>query len=137
MLAAHEALDRGFRRRHPAQPRRHRRRGDGQNVFFVKDNELVTNDATSSILPGITRDTVLKLAAEAIFRRACAPSPRRAHGRDEVFLTGTAAEVTPVREIDGRGFRTEREPSGRGCKTLLAAVRGRDAKHAEWLTWLE
>jgi branched-chain amino acid aminotransferase len=57
---------------------------------------------------------------------------------DEVFLTGTAAEVTPVREIDGRAFRTGASTVGaRLQKAYLAAVCGRDAKHAEWLTWLE
>jgi branched-chain amino acid aminotransferase len=56
---------------------------------------------------------------------------------DEVFLTGTAAEVTPVREIDGRGFRTGAGTVGAELqRAYLEAVCGRDAKHAEWLTWL-
>jgi branched-chain amino acid aminotransferase len=57
---------------------------------------------------------------------------------DEVFLTGTAAEVTPVREIDGRQFRTG--PATLGAKlqkAYLAVVCGRDDKHSHWLTSVE
>ena len=89
----------------------------GENVFFVKGKELVTNDATSSILPGLTRDTVLTLAAEAnIVTRVRAFTRDELMAADEVFLTGTAAEVTPVREIDGRQFRTGPPPSAPSCR---------------------
>src|SRR6266436_2304312 len=108
----------------------------GENVFFVKGKELVTNDATSSILPGLTRDTVLRLAAEAnIVTRVRAFTRDELMAADEVFLTGTAAEVTPVREIDGRGFETGPATTGAKLqKAYLAVVRGRNASHAHWLT---
>ena len=138
VLAAHEALDRGFDDAILLNQDGTVAEATGENVFFVKGQELVTNDTTSSILPGITRDTVLKLAAEAEI-----PTCVRAFTRDElmaadeVFLTGTAAEVTPVREIDGRAFRTGAGTLGaRLQKAYLASVCGRDAKHAAWLTWL-
>jgi branched-chain amino acid aminotransferase len=108
----------------------------GENVFFVKGKELVTNDAASSILPGITRDTVLRLAAES--RIPCSvPAFTRDElmAADEVFLTGTAAEVTAVREIDGRSFRTGPGTIGAALqKAYLAVVSGSDDRHAAWLT---
>jgi branched-chain amino acid aminotransferase len=139
VLAAHEALDRGYEDAILLNQDGTVAEATGENVFLVRGRELVTNDATSSILPGITRDTVLTLAAELEI-----PTSVRAFTRDEllaadeVFLTGTAAEVTPVREIDGRTFRTGKGTVGaRLQKAYLAVVRGRDTRHAEWLTWLD
>ncbi|HKQ68924.1 MAG TPA: branched-chain amino acid transaminase [Polyangiaceae bacterium] len=136
VLAAHEALDRGFDDAILLNQDGTVAEATGENVFFVKGKELVTNDATSSILPGLTRDTVLKLAAEAnIPVRIRAFTRDELMSADEVFLTGTAAEVTPVREIDGRKFRTG--PSTLGAKlqkAYLAVVCGRDDRHAHWLT---
>src|SRR6185295_9246068 len=107
VLVAHEALDRGFDDAILLNHDGTVAEATGENVFFVKGKELFTNDATSSILPGITRETVLKLAAEAnIHSRVRAFTRDELMAADEVFLTGTAAEVTPVREIDGRQFRT-------------------------------
>jgi branched-chain amino acid aminotransferase len=139
VLAAHEALDRGFEDAILLNQDGTVAEATGENVFFVKGTELVTNDATSSILPGITRDTVLKLAAEAeIPTRVRAFTRDELMAADEVFLTGTAAEVTPVREIDGRVFRTGAGTLGaRLQKAYLAVVCGRDAKHEDWLTWVE
>jgi branched-chain amino acid aminotransferase len=139
VLAAHEALDRGFEDAILLNQDGTVAEATGENVFFVQGSELVTNDATSSILPGITRDTVLKLAAEAeIPTRVRAFTRDELMAADEVFLTGTAAEVTPVREIDGRAFRTGNGTLGaRLQKAYLAAVSGRDAKHGEWLTWVK
>ena len=136
VLAAHEALDRGFDDAILLNQDGTVAEATGENVFFVKGKELVTNDATSSILPGITRDTVLRLAAEAnIPARVRAFTRDELMAADEVFLTGTAAEVTPVREIDGRQFKTG--PATLGAKlqkAYLAVVCGRDEKHGHWLT---
>jgi branched-chain amino acid aminotransferase len=137
VLAAHEALDRGFDDAILLNQDGTVAEATGENVFFVQGNELVTNDATSSILPGITRDTVLRLAKEAdIPTRVRAFTRDELMAADEVFLTGTAAEVTPVREIDGRKFRTGSGTLGaRLQKAYLAVVCGRDEKHADWLTY--
>jgi branched-chain amino acid aminotransferase len=76
--------------------------GSGENVFVVKDGVILTPPLTASILPGITRDTVLTLArAIGAAVREC-PLPRELlYVADEVCLTGTAAEITPVRSVDG------------------------------------
>jgi branched-chain amino acid aminotransferase len=136
VLAAHEALDRGYDDAILLNQDGTVAEATGENVFFVKGKELVTNDATSSILPGLTRDTVLKLAEEAnIVTRVRAFTRDELMAADEVFLTGTAAEVTPVREVDGRQFRTG--PATLGAKlqkAYLAVVCGRDEKYSHWLT---
>jgi branched-chain amino acid aminotransferase len=75
--------------------------GSGQNVFIVRDGALVTPPLASSILGGITRDTVLTLAADLGFTVTEAMLPREAlYVADEVFFVGTAVEITPVRSID-------------------------------------
>ncbi len=88
--------------------------GAGENVFVIKDGRIMTPPATSSILTGLTRDTVIKLAARmgmTVVERAI---PREAlYLADEIFFTGTAAEVTPVRSVD----RIEIGPGHRGPVT--------------------
>jgi branched-chain amino acid aminotransferase len=82
--------------------------GSGENVFIVLDNELITPPSASSILPGITRDTVITLAEELGITVREQDIPRAMlYTCDEMFLTGTAVEISPVRSVDriavGRG----------------------------------
>ncbi len=86
--------------------------GAGENLFLVRDGQLFTPPATASILTGITRDTVIKLAGElGIEVRESAIPREMLYIADEIFLTGTAAEITPVRSVDrieiGSGSRGE------------------------------
>jgi branched-chain amino acid aminotransferase len=75
--------------------------GSGQNIFIVRDGTIVTPPLTSSILSGITRDAVITLARDLGFPVSEAGLPREAlYVADEVFLVGTAVEITPVRSID-------------------------------------
>jgi branched-chain amino acid aminotransferase len=75
--------------------------GSGENVFVVRDGRIHTPSLTSSILPGITRDTVVTLAREMGIEVVEASIPREMlYIADEVFFSGTAAEVTPIRSID-------------------------------------
>jgi branched-chain amino acid aminotransferase len=111
--------------------------GSGENLFIVKKGVLMTPDLSSSILEGITRDTILTLAREeGIPVQETRITRDQLWLADEVFFTGTAAEVTPVREVDNR-------PIGEGAvgpitKRLQAryfdVVRGSDTTHPEWLT---
>ncbi|GAA4889555.1 branched-chain amino acid transaminase [Ferrimonas pelagia] len=76
--------------------------GAGENLFIVKNNVLITPPATAAILPGITRDSILTLARDAGFAVQEASLAREAlYLADEVFMTGTAAEIVPVRSVDG------------------------------------
>jgi branched-chain amino acid aminotransferase len=84
--------------------------GSGENLFLVKNGTLLTPPLVSSVLPGITRDSVLQLARRLRVPVEEARLPREMlYIADEVFLTGTAAEITPVRSVDkiviGRGLR--------------------------------
>ena len=75
--------------------------GSGENIFLVRDGELWTPPLSGSVLPGITRAAVLQLANEAGFTVNIANIPREMlYIADEVFFTGTAAELTPIRSVD-------------------------------------
>jgi branched-chain amino acid aminotransferase len=84
--------------------------GSGENIFVICDGVLNTPPLSSSVLPGITRDSVIQLAKEAGLAVVECPIPREMlYIADEVFMTGSAAEITPVRSVDkipvGRGKR--------------------------------
>jgi branched-chain amino acid aminotransferase len=136
VLAAHEALDRGFDDAILLNHDGTVASATGENVFLVKEGTLVTNDVSSSIVPGITRDCVLELARELEVPVEIKAFTREEMLRsDEVFLTGTAAEVTPVREIDGVEFSTGKRTFGALFqRAYLRIVSGKDDKHADWLT---
>ena len=90
--------------------------GAGENLFVIRDGKIMTPPSTASILTGITRDTVMKLAARLNLTVSEQPIPREAlYLADELFFTGTAAEITPIRSVDrieigsgARGPITER-----------------------------
>src|SRR5262249_30585426 len=75
--------------------------GSGENLFIVKDDRLITAPLGNSVLPGITRDSVLQLARDLGITIVEQVIPREMlYLADEVFFTGTAAEVTPIRSVD-------------------------------------
>ncbi len=111
--------------------------GSGENIFVVQGGQLVTPPEASAILPGITRDTLMQLAREAgIVVREERLTRDQLFLADEVFLTGTAAEVTPVREIDNRtiGSGSVGPVTKRLQERYFDVVRGSDTSHPEWLT---
>jgi branched-chain amino acid aminotransferase len=75
--------------------------GSGENLFVVRDEVVYTPSLGSSILPGITRDTIMRLARDLGYEVRMEPVPREMlYLADEVFFTGTAAEITPIRSVD-------------------------------------
>jgi branched-chain amino acid aminotransferase len=111
--------------------------GAGENIFIVKNGALWTPPLSSSVLGGITRDSVLRIARdqgipvlEQRFTRDTL------YVADELFLTGTAAEVTPVREVDNRriGSGSPGPVTKKLQETYLRAVRGEEPRYREWLT---
>jgi branched-chain amino acid aminotransferase len=75
--------------------------GSGENIFIIRDNVIHTPPLISAILPGITRSSVLTLAEDAGFRVVEGLIPREMlYVADEMFFTGTAAEITPIRSVD-------------------------------------
>ena len=111
--------------------------GAGENIFLVRDGKIVTPSVGASVLPGITRDTVLTLAAEMGIPIVEQTIPREMlYIADEVFFSGTAAEVTPIRSVDritiGSGRRgpiTEKIQ-----KEFFSIVNGEKADRHGWLT---
>jgi len=111
--------------------------GSGENVFLVRDNKILTPPLGASVLAGITRDTIIRLARDLGFEVVETLIPREAlYIADELFLTGTAAEVTPVRSVDripvGAGRRgpvTERIQ-----KEYFAYIGGEIPDRFNWLT---
>lgn len=136
VLAAHEALDRGFDDAILLNQDGTVSSTSGGNLFFVKGHTLFTNDETSAIVPGITRDSVLTLARDAGVEICVRPFTREELLRaDEVFETGTAAEVTPIREIDGIEFRTGKQTlAAQLQRAYMAVVTGRNQQHLDWLS---
>lgn len=110
--------------------------GSGENIFIVRKGKLYTPDLTSA-LEGITRDTIVELAHECglkvIEKRITRDEVFTA---DEAFFTGTAAEVTPIRELDNRAIgEGKRGPITEKLQTMyFDVVQGRSAKHQDWLT---
>ena len=110
----------------------------GENIFIVKNKAIKTTPLTS-ILQGITRDAVIKVATdkgwvvlEEKFTRD------ELYSADEVFLTGTAAEITPIREIDDRMIGEGKPgPFVKDIqKTFFEIVKGKDIKYQEWLSFI-
>ncbi len=110
--------------------------GSGENIFIVRHGKLYTPDLTSA-LEGITRDTIVQLAKEigleVIEKRI---TRDEVYVADEAFFTGTAAEVTPIRELDNRAIGSgTRGPITEKLQAMyFDVVKGKSAKHANWLT---
>jgi branched-chain amino acid aminotransferase len=113
--------------------------GTGENLFIVRKGKIFTPPYGMSILAGITRDTLIELAKDDGFEIEEALLTRSdLFFADEIFFTGTAAEVTPVREIDGRkiGSGSRGPITERLQKSFFSVVRGENKKHESWLTYV-
>ena len=111
--------------------------GSGENIFLVKDGAIRTPPTSAAIPAGITRATVMQLASELGYElREQSFTVDEMWTADELFMTGTAAEVTPVREVDGRRIGSgEPGPVTRRLQDrFFALVGGKDPAHADWLT---
>ncbi|MHB8252730.1 MAG: branched-chain amino acid transaminase [Acidiferrobacter sp.] len=110
--------------------------GSGENIFIVRDGALLTPELTAA-LEGITRDTIIELAHEiGVPVREKRITRDEVYIADEAFFSGTAAEVTPIRELDHRMIgRGHRGPITEKLQTLyFEQVHGRRATHPEWVT---
>jgi len=111
--------------------------GSGENLFLVRNGEILTPGLDSSILGGITRDAVIRIAKDLGFTvREGRLTRSDLYVADEMFFSGTAAEITPIREIDRRVVG--KGSAGPVTKTLQKAffevVSGRDSRYDQWLT---
>ena len=136
MMALQEALRDGYDEALLLDAQGFVMEGSGENVFIVHDGVLYTPDLTSA-LDGITRRTVITLAREIGIEVVEKRITRdEVYIADEAFFTGTAAEVTPIREVDGRSIGTgTRGPITERLQSLyFDVVHGRSEAHLEWLT---
>ncbi|MEM4598838.1 MAG: branched-chain-amino-acid transaminase [Candidatus Diapherotrites archaeon] len=111
--------------------------GTGENIFIVKDSVLYTPPLHASILPGITRDSIIKIARELSYEVREEDITRgMLYAADEAFVTGTAAEVTPIREVDGIEIGDPGEITKKLQKKYFDIVHGKDNKYFKWLDFL-
>ncbi len=111
--------------------------GSGENIFIIKNNEIYTTSMGASALAGITRDTVISIVRDLGYELKSETLPREfLYLADEIFLTGTAAEITPVSSVD-------RIPVGNGkCGEITKIIQdeffkiasGENEKYKKWLT---
>ncbi len=136
MLALQEALQDGYDEALLLDNEGYVAEGSGENFFIVRDGSIHTPDLTSA-LDGITRKTVMDLAAEidvpVIERRI---TRDEVYISDEAFFSGTAAEITPIREVDNRAIgEGTRGPITEKIQSMFFdAVEGKSDKHKHWLT---
>ena len=141
MLAGEEARRNGYPEALVLNKEGNVAEGPGENVFLVRDGEIFTPGLSESILDGITRDTVITLAEERGYEVHDNVSISRGelNTADELFFTGSAAEVTPIRKVDNVTIGD----GGRGpvTKELQQAyfdlVEGRTDDHEEWFTYID
>jgi branched-chain amino acid aminotransferase len=110
--------------------------GSGENLFMVKDGKIYEPELTSALI-GITRDTIIQLAKDLGYTVSSKRITRDdLYIADEAFFTGTAAEVTPIRELDGRTIGTgQRGPLTEKLQNaFFKLVSGQSDAHREWLS---
>ena len=137
-FAKSEANGKGFDEAIMLTPDGHVSEGSGENIFLVLDGKLVTPASDNHILMGITRDTVIKLAQQelGIETKERKVDPSELFSAQECFLTGTAAHITPIAEIDNR--KIANGEIGQITKKLQQLyseiIRGNNQKFLDWCT---
>ena len=135
MLAVHEAQRAGYDEAILLTHDGYIADGSGENVFLVKDGELVTPDLSASILPGITRQSIIEIAQTLRYTvREKQIIRADLYTADEVFMCGTAAEVTPIRSVDDVEIGPPGPITRELQQTYWDTVRGRKP---QWMDWLE
>ena len=135
MLALKEALESGAEEALLLDNEGYVAEGSGENVFIIRDDKIYTPDLTSC-LEGITRGTVFSLAEELGYQiREKRITRDEVYVADEAFFTGTAAEVVPIREVDGRTIGTgARGPLTEKLQAMyFDSVRGNRPQNPQWL----
>jgi branched-chain amino acid aminotransferase len=114
--------------------------GSGENIYAVRDGRIITPPQTAGILDGISRKSIVRIAGDLgyeVIERDLARA--ELYLADEVFLSGTAAELVPVREIDDHAIGTGKPgPVTQELQRVFDdALHGRDARYLEWLDVVE
>ncbi len=136
MMATQEAESCGYDEALLLDPEGYVAEGSGENIFLVRNGKILTPELTSA-LEGITRDTIMQFIAELGLEVVERKITRdEVYVADEAFFTGTAAEVTPIRELDNRVIGTgKRGQITEMLQTMyFDQVQGKREQHREWLT---
>lgn len=139
MLALQEALQSGCEEALLLDAQGYVAEGSGENFFMIRDGKMYT-PALTSCLAGITRDTIISFAKEmGLEVIECQITRDEVYIADECFFTGTAAEVTPIREVDGRriGSGTRGPITTQLQQRYFDTVHGRTKDNSEWLTYVD
>lgn len=136
--AVQEAIRRGYDEAIMLNTKGDVAEGSGENLFVVRNGSIITNDVDASILMGVTRDSVLQIARDlgipVVVRPITLTDLQLA---EELFFSGTAVEVTPIKEVDGRviGDGKPGPVTRRVQKTFFDAVHGRLPQYKSWLSY--
>jgi len=138
VLAKTEAQKAGYEEAILLDQHGHVSEGSGENVFVIRDGTLITPGHTNAILDGITRASIVQIATDLGYKVEERDIARaELYLADEIFLTGTAAELVPVREIDDHLIGEPGEITRVIQKKLNDALHGRAEEYLEWLDFVE
>lgn len=140
ILANQEVTRNGYDEAILMDPQGYVCQGSGENLFLVKNGELHTPDLAGGALDGITRRTIMTFAQDLgikVYERRITRD--EFYLADEIFMTGTAAEVTPIREYDDRviGSGTRGEMTEKLQSLYFDVVQGRNDKYKDWLSFID
>ncbi|MFY9589041.1 MAG: branched-chain amino acid transaminase [Actinomycetota bacterium] len=136
-LAKVEAIKSGYDEAILLNTQGHVADGSGENVFIVRDETLITPPLASGPLAGITRDSVMKIAADLGWQTVEADLNRTdLYLADEAFFTGTAAEVVPIRSVDDREIGEPGPVTKKIQEVFFAVAKGEVEKYADWLEYV-
>lgn len=136
-LAKVEALKAGYDEAIMLSEEGYLAEGTGENLFIVRDGMLLTPPLSDGPLGGITRDSVLRIAADLdVPLHETSLVRTDLFTADEAFLTGTAAEITPVREVEGRAIGSRGPVTERIQSTFMDAVGAKLDRYKDWLTFV-
>ncbi|HEY1370284.1 MAG TPA: branched-chain amino acid transaminase [Gaiellaceae bacterium] len=136
MLAVQEAIRGGYEEAILLTQDGYIADGSGENIFVIKDGVIATPDLSASILPGITRDSIIQIAEDLGYPVVQKQLIRTdLYLADEVFMCGTAAEVTPIREVDDHLVGPPGPVTQQIQQSYLDTVRGRTERWAQWLEY--
>ena len=139
ILAMHEARKKGFDEALMLDPEGFVSEGPAENIFFVKNKELIAPSSTSA-LPGITRNSILKICKDLRIKAYQKKvKVNQLKNADELFFCGTATEIAPIASIDGKkiGNRRMGEITSKVKDEFDAIVRGKNKKYNKWLAFVD
>jgi len=138
ILAKMEAIDAGYDEAIMLDFRGFVSEGPGENLFIVKNGKIYTPPEHASILPGITRDSIITIANDLGYEVNEIDITRgMLYTADEAFFTGTAAELTPIQEIDGRKIKKPWTITRKLQNIFFSTVKGEYKKYDYWLDYLD